>query len=83
MTQIVQYFVRTMEKHKESTRLFCAEMPCSGLGTAREEAKRRVLQSDPSLMLQADACYRNKGQVRTKYRCWINQRGEFHEHVLI
>ena len=79
----MQYFVRTMEKHRESNGAFCPEFACSGLATAKDEAKRRVLQSDPAKMLQADACYRNKGQVRTKYRCWINERGEFHEYVLV
>jgi hypothetical protein len=79
----VQYFVRTIEKHKESSGVFCPESPCSGLVSAKEEAKRRVLESDPALMLQADACFRNRGHVRTKYRCWVNQRGEFHEYVLV
>ena len=78
-----QYFVRTMERHKESPKVFCPEQPCTGLEQAREEAKRRVLQSDPPVMLLADACYRNRGEVRTKYRCWLDTHGEFHELVLV
>jgi len=78
----VQYFVRTMEKHKESMKAFCPEVACSALGTAKDEAKRRVLEADPALMLQADACFRNKGEVRTKYRCWIDRQGIFHEYLL-
>ena len=72
-----------MEKHKESDRSFGPETPCPDLTVAKAEAKRIVLTADPAVKLQADACVRNRGQVRTKYRCWINQRGEFHEHVLI
>ena len=79
----VGYFVRTMEMHKDSTRSFSAEVPYSGLRKAADEAKRRVLDSDPALMLQADACFRNRNQVTTKYRCWINERGEFHEQTLV
>jgi len=79
----MQYFVRTMEKHKDSMRVFSIELPCSGLNDAKEEAKRMVLQSNPALMLQADACFRNRNQVRTKYRCWINERGEFQERALV
>ncbi|HML17258.1 MAG TPA: hypothetical protein VK419_09535 [Bryobacteraceae bacterium] len=79
----MQYFVRTMEKHKESARVFSPELPCSGLAEAQRQAKRLVLESPPNIMLQADACYRNHAQVRTKYRCWINERGEFQEHVLV
>jgi hypothetical protein len=51
----MQYFVRTMEKHKESTNAFSVELACSGLGAAKEEAKRLVLESPPAVMLQADA----------------------------
>jgi hypothetical protein len=76
------YFVRAMEKHKESTNTFGPELPCSALDAAKAEAKRIVLSSDPALRLLADACSRNGGQVRTKYRCWINDRGEFQESVL-
>jgi len=77
------YFVRTMEKHKESTKVYSPEVPCPGLEIAKNEAKRIVLAAPRSLMLQADACFRNRDQVRTKYRCWINERGEFQERALI
>jgi hypothetical protein len=79
----MQYFVRTMETHKESTRTFSAELPCTGLAAAKDEAKRIVMKSPPSVMLQADACFRNRDGVRTKYRCWINERGEFQERALV
>ncbi len=79
----MQYFVRTMEMHKDSKRAFSAELPCSGLVAARQEAKRMVLGAPPEMMLQADACFRNRIGVRTKYRCWINERGEFQERDLI
>jgi len=72
-----------MEKHKQSNHTFLPEIPCSGLRNATDEAKRRVLASNPAIMLQADACVRHRAQVRTKYRCWINARGEFHERTLI
>jgi hypothetical protein len=76
------YFVRSMEKHKESSRVFSAELPCPELEKAKAEARRRVLESNPALMLQADACSRNRGEVRTKYRCWIDERGQFNERAL-
>ena len=83
----MEYFVRTMEKHKESVNVFSSEIVTFGLTQATDDAKRMVLESDPAMMLQADACFRNRsvvqGGVRTKYRCWINERGEFHESVLI
>jgi hypothetical protein len=79
----MQYFVRSMEKHKESKNIFGPELACSGLDTAKAEAKRIVLSSDPAVRLLADACSRNGGQVRTMYRCWINDRGDFQESVLI
>jgi hypothetical protein len=79
----MQYFVRAMEKHRESSRTFGPELLCSGLPTAKAEAKRIVLSADPALRLQADACLRNGGQVRTKYRCWINEHGDFQEKSLI
>jgi hypothetical protein len=79
----MQYFIRTMEKHKESRNIFGPELACSGLDTAKAEAKKVVLSSDPALRLLADACSRNGGQVRTMYRCWINDRGDFQESVLI
>jgi hypothetical protein len=87
----VLYFVRTMDARKESRRkgsvplvkLLYPELACSALGQAIAQAKRRVLASDRTLMLQADACSRNRDQVRTKYRCWIDQRGEFNELALV
>jgi hypothetical protein len=79
----MQYFVRTMEKHRESDRTFRTEMLCSGLDIAKAEAKRIVLASDPTIRLQADACARHGRLVRTKYRCWINDRGEFLEIALV
>ena len=72
-----------MEKHKTSTRAFSSEKPCAGLRAAAEEAKRLVMASDPAIMLQADACFRNRAGIQTKYRCWRDERGEFHEHKLI
>lgn len=79
----MQYFVRTMERHRDSSKIFSPELPCSGLAAAQEEAKRMVLAAPPKIMLQADACFRNRTGVRTKYRCWINERGEFQEQALI
>ena len=79
----MQYFVRTREKHKESSGAFSSELPCYGLAAAKAEAKRLVLSSNPALQLQADACARNGEVVKTKYRCWINERGEFRESVLV
>lgn len=78
----MQFFVRTMERHKASTGAFSPEVPCSGLHKAVDEAKRIVLSSDPAIMLQADACFRNRG-IRTKYRCWLDERGGFHEQTLV
>ena len=72
-----------MEKHRDSDRVFGPEMRCSGLDSAKAEAKRIVLASDPAVKLQADACARQGRCVQTKYRCWINDRGEFHENVLV
>jgi len=79
----MQYFVRTMEMHRERTKVFSPELPCSGQSDAKLEAKRMVMRSNPALMLQADACFRNQNSVRTKYRCWINERGEFQERALV
>jgi hypothetical protein len=79
----MQYFVRAMEKHDDSKNVFGPELACSGLDNAKAEAKRMVLSSDPALRLLADACSRNGGQVRTMYRCWINDRGDFQESVLL
>lgn len=72
-----------MEKHKASTRTFSPEVLFSGLHKAADEAKRLVLSSDPAIMLQADVCLRIRGGIRTKYRCWLDERGEFHEQTLI
>jgi hypothetical protein len=58
------------------------ELACLSLGQAIEQAQRSVLESDKSIMLQADACSRNMNQVRTKYRCWIDERGTFNELAL-
>ena len=86
----VQYFVRTMDVRKENRhggpaplvkRLY-PELACSSLDQAIDQAKRSVLESDKAIMLQADACSRNLNQVRTKYRCWIDERGTFNELAL-
>jgi hypothetical protein len=58
------------------------ELACFTLGQAIEQAKRSVLESDKTIMLRADACSRNMNQVRTKYRCWIDERGAFNEIAL-
>jgi len=79
----MQYFVRTMEKHEHRSNAFGPEIPCPGLLAAKAEAKRIVLASDPTLRLLADACSRNGGQVRTMYRCWINDQGSFQESALL
>ena len=54
----MQYFVRTMEKHKESSGAFSTELPCYGLAAAKAEAKRLVLSANPALQLHADAMTR-------------------------
>ncbi len=79
----MQYFVRTIEKHRDSDRRFGPEIQCSGLDMAKAEAKRMVLRSDPAVKLQADACARQGRMVQTKYRCWINDRGDFLESLLV
>jgi len=79
----MQYFVRTMERHRDSNKIFSAELLCPGLAAAKDEAIRIVRESQPALMLQADACFRNRTGVRTKYSCWINQRGEFQERSFV
>jgi len=58
------------------------ELACSNLDQAIDQAKRSVLESDKTIMLRADACSRNMNQVRTKYRCWIDERGAFNELAL-
>jgi hypothetical protein len=86
----VQYFVRTMDVRKESrqsgsaplVRRLYPEFVCSSLGQAIDHAKRSVLESDTTIRLQADACSRNRNQVWTKYRCWIDERGAFNELAL-
>ena len=87
----MEYFVRTTDVRKENRqsssvplmkRLY-PELICSALDQAIDEAKRRVLESDKSIMLQADACSRNRNLVRTKYRCWIDERGAFNERALV
>jgi hypothetical protein len=57
------------------------EVACSSLSQAIDLAKRTVLE-DKTIMLQADACSRIRNQVRTKYRCWIDERGAFNERIL-
>jgi hypothetical protein len=87
----VQYFVRTIDVRKESkwrgslplVKRIYPELACAALGQAIDRAKRRVLESDRTMMLQADACSRNRDQVRTKYRCWIDERGAFNELALV
>ena len=69
--------------HKDSKQAFGPELPCSELDRAKAEAKQLVLSADPALMLQADACCRNGGLVLTKYRCWINERGDFQDRALV
>jgi hypothetical protein len=70
------------ESQKEYSNFFARDS-YRGLRKAADEAKRKVLESDPSIMLQADACFRNRNQIWTKYRCWVNERGEFHERTLV
>jgi hypothetical protein len=87
----VQYFVRVMDVRKENrqsaslplVKQVYPELACSALGEARDHAKRTVLESDRTIMLQADACLRNRNQVWTKYRCWIDERGGFNELTLV
>ena len=86
----VQYFVRTTDvrkdnRHSGSVPLLkrsYPELACSNLDQAIDQAKRSVLESDKTIMLRADACSRNMNQVRTKYRCWIDERGAFNELAL-
>jgi len=52
---------------------------CFTLCQAIKQAKRSVLASDETIMLQSDDCSRNNNQVRTKYRCWVDERGAFNE----
>ena len=86
----MQYFVRTTDVRKETRhrgpvplkKLEYPELACYNLNQAIDQAKRSVLESDKNVMLQADACVRNMNQVRTKYRCWIDERGAFNELAL-
>lgn|GEM_PF-1674270 len=85
----MQYFVRTIDARKENrqksgpiVKVVYPELACSTLSQAIEQAKRNVLEADKNTMLQADACFRNLNQVRTKYRCWIDERGTFNELAL-
>ncbi len=85
----MQYFVRTMDARKEGrqrsvpvVKVLYPELACSTLDQAIDQATRRVLESDKTIMLRADACSRNMNQVRTKYRCWIDERGAFNELAL-
>jgi hypothetical protein len=74
---MMEYFVRTIENHKKSTRIFSPEVRCRGLRKAADEAKRKVLEPDSAIILT------NRNQIWAKYRCWINERGEFHERTLV
>jgi hypothetical protein len=85
----VQYFFRTMDVRKQGrggsvpiVKLLYPDVACAALGQAIDQAKRCVLESDKTLMLQADACSRNNHSVQTKYHCWIDERGVFNELVL-
>jgi hypothetical protein len=86
----LQYFVRTTDIRKESrhggsvplVKREYPELACFTLNQAIVQAKRSVLEADKNVMLQADACARNLNQVRTKYRCWIDERGAFNELAL-
>jgi hypothetical protein len=85
----VEYFVRTMDLRKQGrsgsvplVKLLYPDVACAALGQAIDQAKRSVLESDRTLMLQADACFRNRNAVQTKYHCWIDERGAFNERVL-
>jgi hypothetical protein len=79
----MQYFVRTVEKHKGNSHVFSAELQFPALGVAKAEARRLVQAADPGLRLHADACAKIGGIVRTKYSGWINERGELQECVLV
>ena len=57
----MQYFMRTIEKHKEGKKAFSTELLFSSLGHAMQAARQMVRDSNPAVMLQADACFRNGG----------------------
>lgn len=87
----MQYFIRTVERKRDNARRFPqptappATYPVisfPGLAEAMGEAKRTVMESDKSIMLQSEACFINGNKVRTKYRCWIDERGSFNECAL-
>jgi hypothetical protein len=86
---LVQYFFRTSDVRKEIRRgagpLVRQQYPdvaCAALNQAIERAKQTVLESDKTMMLQSDACFRTRNGVQTKYRCWIDERGVFNERML-
>jgi hypothetical protein len=90
----MQYFVRAKEMQKDNLKgprakasavppKLYPDVEFSALGVAVNEAKRAVLESDRAVMLQAEACFRNRNLVRTKYRCWIDERGAFNESAFI
>jgi hypothetical protein len=85
----LEYFARAMDVRKEHprssvsvTKRLYPEFACGSLAQAIDQAKRSVLESDKSIMLQAEACSRNRNHVQTKYRCWIDERGAFNERIL-
>ncbi len=78
----MQYFVRVREKHDDGVKRVYPELICSGLNNAVDEAKKMVLESDRARMLEADACFRKGAEVRTKYRCWIDNQGTLQERAL-
>jgi len=86
----LEYFVRVTDARNESkwrgsaplVRQLYPEQAYPALDQAIDQAKRTIMKSERNLMLQADACFRNKSQVTTKYRCWIDARGEFNEITL-
>ena len=85
----MRYFARAMDVCKEHPRSSVSltkrsypELACGSLGQAIDQAKRSVLESDKTMMLQAEACSRNRNHVQTKYRCWIDERGAFNERML-
>ena len=85
----MQYFFRTSDVRREGRRSLAPlvrrlypDVACAALGQAIDQAKQAVLESDKTLMLQSDACARNRNGVQTKYRCWIDERGVFNERTL-
>ncbi len=86
----MQYFIRTTDVRKENRRSgsvplgkrLYPELACAALGQAIDQSQvdGAGIRQNPDL--QADACSRNRNQVRTKYRCWIDERGVFNELTL-